>query len=127
MNAFLIRLLLISLVLSVFCGLVSAHLKGMTLVGGTGDVRGPEESDQEIANQMRAAAEAMAGRSFPKFEVTAVRTQLVAGTNYFMKVDVGDGNFIHLRIYQTLPHAGSTLELSNMQDKKQVGDELEYF
>ena len=43
------------------------------------------------------------------------------------QVDVGNGEFIHLRIYQTLPHAGQTLHLDGIQTGKTEKDELVYF
>ena len=44
-----------------------------------------------------------------------------------LQVDVGDGNFVHLRVYQTLPHAGSTLELSAIKTGMKEDDALQYF
>lgn len=46
---------------------------------------------------------------------------------FSFKVDVGDGSFVHLRVYRTLPHAGSTLALSAIKTGLKDEDELEYF
>ncbi|KAK3738652.1 hypothetical protein QZH41_014241, partial [Actinostola sp. cb2023] len=70
--------------------------------------------------------QAKAGKPFSKFDATHYATQVVAGTNYFIKVDVGD-SFVHIRVYLTLPHAGSTLELSAVQVGKTKDDPIVYF
>lgn len=45
----------------------------------------------------------------------------------FFQVKVGDLSYVHLRIYQTLPHAGSTLELTAIKTELSEGDSLDYF
>ena len=44
-----------------------------------------------------------------------------------LQVRVGDDDHIHLRIFQSLPHAGGTKELAAVQKNKTLEDELEYF
>ena len=70
---------------------------------------GTEPADQEVKDkvlQMKANAETEAGRAFELFEAVCYRTQVVAGTNYMVKVRVGGDEFIHVKIYETLPYAG---------------------
>ena len=45
----------------------------------------------------------------------------------FFQVKVGDLSYVHLRIYKTLPHAGSTLELTAIKTELSEGDSLDYF
>ena len=43
------------------------------------------------------------------------------------QVDVGNSSFVHLRVYQTLPHAGSTIELTDIKTGLKEDDNLDYF
>ena len=43
------------------------------------------------------------------------------------QVDIGRGQFVHLRIYEKLPCYGGAVELSAMQTDKMREDALEYF
>ncbi|XP_062574638.1 cystatin-A-like [Saccostrea cucullata] len=52
------------------------------------------------------------------------RTQVVAGTNYFIKIQTGPLRFIHVRIYKDLNGVAS---VSGVQINKLLRDPLEYF
>lgn len=54
-----------------------------------------------LANKHRAEAEAALGRSFTSWQPVGFTTQVVAGTNYFIKVNCGN-EFVHLKIWQQL-------------------------
>ena len=53
-----------------------------------------------------------------------MKFQVVAGTNYFVKVHVGDNKHVHLRIYQDLQQ---NVSLHSHQTDKSHEDEIEYF
>ena len=55
-------------------------------------------------------------------------TQLVAGTNYFVKVRLNkdDGGHVHVRIYEKLPCYGSEVTLDGMVHGKKHDDLIEY-
>ncbi|XP_048868090.1 cystatin-B-like [Brienomyrus brachyistius] len=76
---------------------------------------------------VKPQAELKAGRNFDVFTATSFKTQVVAGTNFFIKIHVGGHDYVHLRVYRTLPHAGLKLELHSLQAAKTVGDSIEYF
>lgn len=65
--------------------------------------------------------------SFSEFEPIQVRSQVVAGTNYFMKIRTGPGHFIHARLFQALPHAGGQITVSSVQFGKKESEDLSYF
>ena len=55
------------------------------------------------------------------------KTQVVAGTNYFMKIAVGD-KVIHARVFQPLPHTGESAQVHSIEDKNHTPEsELAYF
>lgn len=43
------------------------------------------------------------------------------------QVHVGDGSFVHLRVFKSLPHENRPLALSDYQVNKAEHDELTYF
>jgi len=43
-----------------------------------------------------------------------------------LQVDVG-GDFVHLRVHKSLPHAGEKLDLHGIQTSKSQQDPIEYF
>lgn len=67
------------------------------------------------------------GRKFEVFQATEFKSQVVAGINYFVKVHVGNDEFLHLRIFKSLPHESKPLTLASYQSKKTKHDELAYF
>eukprot|EP00913_Durusdinium_trenchii_P020505 g19263.t1 len=64
---------------------------------------------------------------FSEFTAISYTSQVVAGTNYFVKVKVGDGKFCHLRVHQPLPHTGQPPAVHSLQMDKAEGDAIEYF
>ena len=51
----------------------------------------------------------------------------MAGTNFFVKVHVGNNECIHVRIFRSLPHAGSELQMHGVQEGKNLEHPVEYF
>lgn len=95
-------------------------------VGGVGHHHAATPEDQEIANKVKGAVEAKLASQYAEYVVTQVATQVVAGTNFFMKVNVGGGHFIHIRVFRGLPPQ-QHLELNNAQAGHTADDELAYF
>lgn len=64
---------------------------------------------------------------FEKLVPLDYATQLVAGVNYFVRLQLDDSeHVVHVRIYQPLPHAGAPAELVSLV-LKGVDDSLVYF
>ena len=68
---------------------------------------------------------------FDAFELEEILTQVVAGTNYFIKVRISPPGapteHIALRIFQPLPHTGAPPELVSMLRDEAVPTPLQYF
>ncbi|XP_022371842.1 cystatin-B [Lutra lutra] len=82
---------------------------------------------QAIADQVKAQLEERENKKFATFKAVEFRSQVVAGRNYFIKVQVDDDEFVHLRVFQSLPHENKPLALSSYQTNKAKHDELAYF
>ncbi|XP_027030819.1 cystatin-B-like [Tachysurus fulvidraco] len=101
--------------------------KKTQLCGGTGEEKEANEEVQKICDEMKSHAEEKAGRTFDVFTAKSYKTQVVAGTNFFIKVHIGGEEFAHLRVYKMLPFAGGKLELHGIQIPKAQHDPIEYF
>ncbi|XP_004675642.1 PREDICTED: cystatin-B [Condylura cristata] len=89
--------------------------------------RGPQPRAQPPPPQVKAQLEEKENKKFPTFKAVEFKSQLVAGRNYFIKVQVGEEEFVHLRVFQSLPHEDKPLSLSSYQTAKTRHDELSYF
>ncbi|KAF4522517.1 hypothetical protein B566_EDAN002603 [Ephemera danica] len=97
----------------------------MPLCGGISD--GHKEATPEVqtlCDKVKEAVETKIGKPLQEFTAKVYKTQVVAGTNFFVKVHAGSDSFLHLRIYRDLK---GTVSLHGVQEKKSVADELTYF
>ncbi|XP_042366633.1 cystatin-B-like [Plectropomus leopardus] len=99
----------------------------MPMCGGLSDLKEADPKIQEICDSIKASAEEKAGKSFAVFAARNYKTQVVAGTNYFIKVHVGGEAHAHLRVFKSLPHAGEEVQLHGIQHPKSVEDEIVHF
>ncbi|XP_054241507.1 cystatin-B-like [Indicator indicator] len=97
------------------------------LCGGASAARPATDETQHIANEVKPQLEEKEGKTFDVFTAVEFKTQVVAGTNYFIKVHVGNDDFMHLRVFKSLPHENKPLSLHSYQSSKAKHDELSYF
>ncbi|XP_074752857.1 cystatin-B-like isoform X2 [Athene noctua] len=97
------------------------------LCGGPSAARPATEETQRIADEVKPHLEAKEGKKFDVFTAVEFKTQVVAGTNYFIKVHVGNDEFMHLRVFRSLPHENKPLSLHSYQSSKTKRDELAFF
>uniref|UniRef100_A0AAV2L6D8 Cystatin-B n=1 Tax=Knipowitschia caucasica TaxID=637954 RepID=A0AAV2L6D8_KNICA len=74
--------------------------------GGTSTVKPADPEIQGICESVKEKVEEKANKKYATFEAKSYTTQVVAGTNYFVKVHVGGDDHVHLRIFKGLPHTG---------------------
>ncbi|XP_019371625.1 PREDICTED: cystatin-A [Gavialis gangeticus] len=97
------------------------------LCGGLGAAQPATADTQRIAEEVKSQVEEKEGKNFDVFAAVEFKTQVVAGMNYFIKVHVGNDEFLHLRVFRSLPHENVPLSLSSYQKSKTKHDELTYF
>ncbi|XP_037104283.1 cystatin-B-like [Syngnathus acus] len=97
------------------------------LCGGLAEAVNADEEIQKICDKVKSDAEEKTGKTFDVFIAKSYKSQVVAGTNYFIKVHVGGDDHVHMRVFKSLPYAGSTIELANIQASKTDADTIEYF
>ncbi|EER19631.1 Cystatin B, putative [Perkinsus marinus ATCC 50983] len=99
------------------------------ICGGLSEARPVSDSVRRLCEQLRPAMEQSnkANTAFSEFEPISYKSQVVAGTNYFVKIKVGPEAFAHVRIFQPLPCNGSNPELSSVKWDVGQGDDIAYF
>ena len=100
----------------------------MTLCGGLTDVK--SEHCEELANAVQthhAEICEKAGVTADKLNVVHYSTQVVAGTNYFVKLQADDTDVhVHARIFKGLPHTGGKTQLHSVEAGHSATSELKY-
>merc|ERR1711916_300221 len=79
---------------------------------------------QEVADLMRSSIDAKVGGESETHECVEYATQMVAGTNFFLNINRGDGNHVHARVFRNF---SNHFELVAVQAGKSADDPLEYF
>ncbi|XP_054858747.1 cystatin-A [Eublepharis macularius] len=95
--------------------------------GGLTAVKPATPEIQQLADKVKPQLEAKENKKYPAYRAVEYRTQVVAGVNYFIKTEVGHGEYIHLRIYQQLPCNNGEISLTSYQTGKTASDPLNYF
>ena len=92
--------------------------------GGFSDVQECDEDVRIMALNMKERVENTLGETFDVFEPILYTTQVVSGTNYNIKVHVGNEKFIHIKIYVPLPVYNAVNELIECESDKTLFDPL---
>lgn len=99
----------------------------MPMCGGLGGVKPATPEVQQICDQFKVEVEQKSGMNFGTFKAIEYKTQLVAGTNYFIKTHVGGDQYIHLRIYKKLPCYQEEMSLTAFQVGKTREEPIVHF
>ncbi|XP_040122896.1 cystatin-B isoform X1 [Oryx dammah] len=82
---------------------------------------------QAIADKVKSQLEEKEKKKFPVFKAVEFRSQVVAGMNYLIKVQVDEDDFVHIQVFESLPHENKPVALTSYQTNKGRHDELTYF
>ena len=70
--------------------------------GGPSDEKPADGEVQALVDNVKDAVVTKLGSQPPEMRATHIVTQMVAGTNYFVRVHIMDRKHIHLRFYKSL-------------------------
>ncbi len=94
------------------------------MCGGFGWPRPADDEVKELVKSVKSKVEEKANAQYAEFEAVSFTTQVVAGTNFIVKVKVGSDQYIHVKIFRPLPCNGTELEVSDVQTGKTLNDQL---
>ncbi|NWS48132.1 CYTB protein, partial [Probosciger aterrimus] len=77
--------------------------------------------------QVKPQFESRENRTYGIFKAIVYKTQVVAGINYFIKVQVSNTDYAHLKVFQSLPQENQGPSLIGFQTGKTRDDPLTYF
>ncbi|XP_071955258.1 cystatin-A2-like [Antedon mediterranea] len=92
-----------------------------TALGAVSDPAPATQAIQSNVELVKKDVEEKLGRTFSVYQATQFCTQTVNGYKYFVKVDVGNSEFIHLELYKPI---NGQLSLLIVEDKKSESDPL---
>ena len=72
------------------------------LCGGFGNARDADDEVKALALEMKPKVEQALGATYGTFEAVKYTSQVVAGTNYKIKVKVGDEQYVHIKVFVPL-------------------------
>eukprot|EP00434_Breviolum_minutum_P009060 symbB.v1.2.007976.t1/scaffold465.1/size200768/12 len=115
--------------LLLWCGL---GLLGVTeAVGGLGALQDATEETQKLVMALKAnvweKAKNLGQSEFGDFRAVAQRSQVVAGKNHFVKVQVGAEDYIHVKIFEFLKHERKAPILVDVELHHTKDDAIEFF
>ena len=94
------------------------------MCGGFGGAREADDDVKAIALEMKAQTEQKLGTTFSTFEAVQYKSQVVAGTNFSIKVKVGPDQYVHIKVFRKLPCNGGEKELTAAEGGKTLADAL---
>ncbi|XP_007493843.2 cystatin-B-like [Monodelphis domestica] len=97
------------------------------MVGGLSPSKPANEKIQYLVDQVKSQYQEKSNEECEVFEAICYKTQMVAGIIYFVKVYIGNHQYIHLKVFQSLPYKNEPPQLLNYQTGKTEDDELTYF
>uniref|UniRef100_A0A8B9TIX3 Cystatin domain-containing protein n=1 Tax=Anas platyrhynchos TaxID=8839 RepID=A0A8B9TIX3_ANAPL len=95
--------------------------------GGLSETQPATPEVQHIADQVKPEFERREHKRYDTFRAIVYRTQVVAGTNYFIKVQISDTSYAHLVVFQALPYEKKDPIIIRYVIDKTRDDPLEYF
>ena len=84
------------------------------MLGGFSEENPVDEEVSQLVNSLRNVVESRMNTQYHVFEPISFTCQLVAGTNYEVRVRVGDEQYISVNFFQPLPCYGTELELTDV-------------
>ena len=107
--------------------MIAVLLIGLSLaagVGGWSDEKSVDEKVMSLANSLREEIESQVSQQFSVFTPVVFKSQVVAGINYKIKIEVDNAEYIHVSIYVPLRHTESPPRVSEVVRNMGLNDHL---
>ncbi|XP_045198071.2 cystatin-A-like [Mercenaria mercenaria] len=96
------------------------------ILGGWGEETEATPEVQEICDKVKEQVQTTTGGTFTMYKALKYRSQIVAGTNYCVKIQITSaGDCDHVTIFQALPCNGGDLTVTDVQEKKTISDPIQ--
>ena len=83
------------------------------MCGGASAVKIPDAEEAQFFVECKAMVEAAASATYETFVPVHFTSQVVAGTNFQIKYNVGGDDHVHAKIFRPLPHTGAPAEVKS--------------
>uniref|UniRef100_A0AC11B8T5 Cystatin A n=1 Tax=Ovis aries TaxID=9940 RepID=A0AC11B8T5_SHEEP len=87
----------------------------------------PGSQTSLVAQKVKPQLEGKTNETYEEFTAIEYKTQVVAGINYYIKIQTGDNRYIHIKVFKSLPQQNQSLTLTGYQVDKTKDDELTGF
>jgi hypothetical protein len=94
------------------------------MMGGFGDAKQVTDEVKTLCDGLKEKIEAQCNKSFDTWEPICYKTQVVAGTNYLVKIKVAEGDFVHAKIFKALPCNGGECSVTTATTGHSESDTL---
>ncbi|CAI5673161.1 cystatin-A1 [Oreochromis niloticus] len=94
------------------------------LSGGFTETMPATPEIRKICNEVKSQAEQKTNKKYVEFLALKYRSQVVAGTNYLIKVHAGGTSYLHLLVWRKLPFEGGNAVLTRVQEHHHKDDPL---
>jgi cystatin-A/B len=94
------------------------------MCGGYSQGKQANEGVQNLIEEVRTQVETRLNKNFSLYQAVTYTSQIVCGTNFTVKVKVGDDDYIHLQIFKALECYGGQSELSNVEENHTLDSQL---
>lgn len=96
-------------------------------LGGLSKEHPPTPRVQELVDSLKPSIVAATSDPIQNLTVVSFKIQLVAGVNYFVKIQTSPEMFVHARIFQPLRGSDPAPKLVSVQEGHTRTSELSYF
>lgn len=97
------------------------------MCGGFGSVKMVDNDDNDmrnLVNGVKSHVESHLSKKIETFEGHSFKSQIVNGTNYTLKVFVGDDKYVHVKFHKALECYDGTITIKEVTENQSIDSSL---
>ena len=94
------------------------------MAGYYSEIKEANEEIKILANEMKEKVENVLGETFLLFKPILFTNKVISGTNYNIKIQVGEHNYIHIKVHVPLDIFNSPNEILECELNMNITDPL---